>query len=310
MTQKYELPQTNGTNNPLAEGQAEELGLTEQEVQTLNQHKQEYDESNRQRGFDLGPQAEASEEQAEEAPILGKFKTQEDLEKAYQELEKKLGSPQEAKPEEVAQKEETPETPEAPEIEFKSEHEEGSMPFNIDKANHEILTEGKLSDELVETMKEAGVPEELIREQERRALEALEKFQNEEQQKAETQASEEEAKAIKATVEELGGEEQVAKIQDWAGKNLEQEEIDYIEGVVENGSLKDIAFVYKNLQMRMDASKPTPVQEKMISPQSLASEAVDRYESEAQMLQDMADPRYTSDPAFRERVMQKAYRSR
>ena len=44
MTDRYEIQEETSGNTPLAEGQAEKLGLTEQEVETLNQHKQEYDE--------------------------------------------------------------------------------------------------------------------------------------------------------------------------------------------------------------------------------------------------------------------------
>lgn len=76
----------------------------------------------------------------EEAPILGKFKSQEDLVKAYQELEKKLGQPKE--------------TPQ-PQTEQKQEEVVVSG-VNVTKYNTELVETGSLSDASYKELEKVG----------------------------------------------------------------------------------------------------------------------------------------------------------
>ena len=84
-------------------------------------------------------ETEQAPEAVESKPILGKFKTQEDLVKSYQELEKKLG---ESKPQEL--KTDTP------------------INFDFTSAQKEFEDNGELSEDTVSALEKAGLPKSYI----------------------------------------------------------------------------------------------------------------------------------------------------
>ena len=84
-------------------------------------------------------ETEQAPEAVESKPILGKFKTQEDLVKSYQELEKKLG---ESKPQE--EKTDTP------------------INFDFTSAQKEFEDNGELSEDTVSALEKAGLPKSYI----------------------------------------------------------------------------------------------------------------------------------------------------
>jgi len=297
-------------SHTFTEEQAEAKGLTPEEAAAWNQmveqgttkpdpKEQLFQE---QFGKYINPEQPTQEEPS---LLAGKYKTQEDLEKAYLELQSKLGqkdSPESAKEEPVAQNEETSQAPEWMSQEF----EEGTPGYAIQQANKDFLENGQISDETFAALEQAGIPREVAETYAQNAQAELDK--------AYAQAAQEdagEAQELQTIVDNLGGPEALRSVQEWAGKNLSKEEQDYVDNIAENGSVQDIGFLYKQLQARQQAAANTPAKEdQLVKGQGVVQNATDVYRSREEMLRDQKDPRYKSDPAFRSRVYAKLSRSR
>lgn len=304
-----------GVTHTFTEEQAEAKGLTSEEAAAWNQmveqgttkpdpKEQLFQE---QFGKYISPEQPTEEQPTQEKPSLlaGKYKTQEDLEKAYLELQSKLGqkdSPESAKEEPVAQNEETSQAPEWMSQEF----EEGTPGYAIQQANKDFLENGQISDETFGALEQAGIPREVAETYAQNAQAELDKAYA---QTAQEDAGE--SQELQTIVDDLGGPEALRSVQEWAGKNLSKEEQEYVDNIAENGTVQDIGFLYKQLQARQQAVANIPSKEsQLVKGQGVVQNATDVYRSREEMLRDQQDPRYKSDPAFRSRVYGKLNRSR
>ena len=215
--------------------------------------------------------------------IGGKFKTQEDLLKAYQELERQRGeAKEEVESEDVEESTETEETEEAP------THEAFS------KAAEEYAN-GELSEETIDALSEMD-SKDLIRE--------YVKFYSQNQQQAQAQAtSEADAKAI---YDSVGGEDAYGEMVGWAAQNLSQDEIDSYNSVTNSGNTAAIKFAVEALANRYANSEG--YEAPMVTGRKSAP-SVQGYRSNAELARDISDPRYASDPAFRADVEARLARS-
>ena len=102
----------------------------------------------------------------------------------------------------------------------------------------------------------------------------------------------------------VGGEENYGKVIGWAAKNLGKGEIDAYNSIVGGTSLEATKMAVQGLFARYKAA---------VGENGLimggSSPSGDVFESEAQMVEAMADPRYQKDPAYRDKVMAKIMRS-
>ena len=216
---------------------------------------------------------------AEEAQLLaGKFKDAEDLEKAYIELQGKLGKPKEEAVEEA-------------ETEPEAEKEESNEP-DPDFLNR--LWEEAQSEYTDETMRELGKMD--VRELAKMHL----------QYRSENQAqgvSEQEASQLREVV---GGSKQYDELLGWAGKNLEEAEISLYDDVMKTGNAAACFFAIQALKYRYDDSNG--VEGKMITGKAPSTKG-DQFKSQAQVIEAMNDPKYETDPAFRKEVADKLERS-
>ena len=205
--------------------------------------------------------------------IGGKFKTQEDLLKAYQELERQRSeAKEEVESEDVEESTETEET------------EEASTNEAFSKAAEEYAN-GDLSEETIEALS-AMDSKDLIRE--------YIKFYSQNQQQAQAQAtSEADAKAI---YDSVGGEEAYGEMVGWAAQNLSQDEIDSYNSVTNSGNTAAIKFAVEALANRYANSEG--YEAPMVTGRKSAP-SVQGYRSNAELARDISDPRYSTDPAFR-----------
>lgn len=228
--------------------------------------------------------------------ILGKFNSQEDLASAYKELEKKLHEPSENKVQ--ADDAETPRLP-SDEVSESSDEEESAVEESeeVDTSSNEegegiaeaykaLQETGEITEEVYAKFEKAGVPKELVDH-----VQELENYK---------QANE--MKSVTADVEDYPA------LQKWAGDNLSESEIDVFDSIIESGTLEEMKFAVNNLNARMKGNT-APKQSRLIKADAIA-QAEGGYESQAQMLHDMADPRYKKDSAFREAVARKASKSK
>lgn len=105
----------------------------------------------------------------------------------------------------------------------------------------------------------------------------------------------------------VGGEEAVNKMVEWAGKNYTPENAEAFNKAVNSKDKGQIEMALKALQK--DFEKANGRVPKLLKPSTGAVNVGARYESLAQLHADQRDPRYASDPAFRQAVVEKLARS-
>jgi hypothetical protein len=236
------------------------------------------------------------QQQAQEPELLlGKFKSQEDLAKAYQELERKLGQPKgDADPESgVASQGYTPE--QAVEI-YGQEAVEAlagkglnlaEVMFNAD--NGQDISEHY--DALAETFNVS-----------RQVVENYVSKAQQGEAVAATGLTDADAAGLKAMV---GGDDAFQELSGWAAKNLEAKELADYNAVVDSGNRQAIEWALKAMQARRAA--PDAVVEPKLYGGGDAP-ASTRFESQQQVLDamnkrnDRGQRIYDVDEAYREKV--------
>ena len=258
------------------------------------------------------------EQMAEEQGKLlaGKYKNAEDLEKAYVELQKKLGekdgvSQEGQETQEVEAKEESEESPQYLEdgsVNYEMVSEEyGAEVSSIFKSkgidpwaisNHFHENNGTISEDMYSQLEGAGFSKQLVDAYlDGRAVESGYKSAN-----AESDLAQKEIDKIQNSV---GGEAEYRKITDWAGKNLTKAEVDSFDKVISTGDSNVIQMAVAGLKSRYEEANG--YEGRMLTGKQTSSSDV--FRSQAQLVQAMADPRYENDPAYRADVVEKLERS-
>ena len=220
--------------------------------------------------------------------IGGKFKSQDDLLKAYQELQKKL-----SKGEDLDEDEEAPEgqeevSEEVPEV---SESE-----VVLTRAADEYAAGGELSEESLEALGQMDSKD---------LIKAYVEFYGKNAQKYE-QARDLQSTEQQAIMNIAGGEEAYGEMMQWAAQTLDPQEIDSYNSVTNSGNVSAIKFAVEALKSRYVAEVG---QERELVTGRKAPSKSKVFRSNAELARAIADPRYASDPAYRLDVEEKLARS-
>lgn len=235
--------------------------------------------------------------------LAGKYKSVEDLEAAYNELQKKLGD----KPTETAEDTAEPTT----EYEFYSD--DGSV--NYDTANEvygEKLGEtfkengidpfemneyfdknnGTLSDEMYDKLGKAGLSRPMVE----AYLKGLrgELGYPESEQPVLSESEVDEVKSI------AGGSEGYDALMNWAGENLSKEDAKNYDDVLATANKSAIKFAVKALMGQYEDSQGRDT--RIVTGKESSTET---YRSMAEVVRDMNKPEYQTDEAFRDDVIRK-----
>lgn len=157
----------------------------------------------------------------------------------------------------------------------------------FDKASEEFASSGELTDETIEGFVSKGIPREFL-DSYVAGLRALQ-----------TQAVAE-AQGL------VGGEDNWNAMMTWA-KGLPDADVEAFNEAVTNPKTSSLAI--QGLYSRFTAANGSEAPSAAASAQRGATDG-DVYRSTSEMTQDMRDPRYKADPAFRGNVEQKIMRSR
>lgn len=189
-------------------------------------------------------------EQQQSQLLAGKYKDAQELEKAYVELQRKLGEPKE-------EQEEQPEAEaeEQPEQETEPEKEEEEKPDE----------EEKDSEPLVMTSEDVEYLHNMV-----------------------------------------GGTEQYKEMVTWAAENMSQQEVQAYDAVMDLDNPYAAFFAVKALSNAYNDA--VGYEGKMLTGKAAATPS-DTFRSQAEVIQAMSDPRYDSDPAYRNDVFEKLDRS-
>ena len=223
----------------------------------------------------------------QEQLLAGKYKNAQELEKAYVELQSKLGENKEET--ETASAEEQPE--DTPKM------SEGAT--LITDASKEYFDNGnKLSPETMAKFSSMS-SQDLIKAY-------MEVSQNPEFQQQGAPPAEITTAQINQIKNSAGGEQQYAQIVNWAKTNLPEDQITAFDEVVNTGSVQAIQLAVSGLKAEYDNANG--VEGRMVTGKAPQNSG-DVFRSQQELVAAMNDPRYDRDPAYRQDVIQKLDRS-
>ena len=227
------------------------------------------------------------EEEAKQ--YAGKFENADELEKAYIELQKKLGSDEEPEKETEAETEtDKPEEEEEP--------EQSAAATLIVEASQEWATnDGKLSEETMAKFSEVS-NEDLVK--------SYMAMQNDPNQ---TSAAEDITDADLASLHEsVGGEAKYNQMLNWAAENMDDTQLNAFNEIVRNSSIDAIKMSVAGMKAQYEASEG--YEGTMLTGKGPKASS-DVFRSQAELVAAMSDPRYEKDPAYQQDVYNKLERS-
>ena len=259
----------------------------------------------------------------QESLLAGKYKNAQELEKAYVELQKKLGDNKDAgvqegeetAEEEVAAEETTEETEASNDYnedgsvnysqvtetygsEISSVMEKAGVdPWAISKQFHE--SQGEYTPEMVKQLTDAGFSEQAVKSYfAGRAAEAGYTSGAEVSDISETEIAD-----VQTAV---GGKETYTNMMNWAAQNLTESAITAFDATMSSGTIDQIRLAVSGLQAQYENA--TGYDGQMLTGKAPKSSG-DVFRSQAELVQAMSDQRYDNDPAYRQDVIAKLDRS-
>ena len=220
----------------------------------------------------------------QEGLLAGKYKSAEELEKAYKELESKLGqqdSPEKAEPE--------------PEPTTLSDN----ASVITDASDEFYANNGKLSPETLQKFQGMSSSD-LVNAY-------LEVTKSPDWQAAPpAQVQDVTENQINEVKNFAGGEQVYSNMVQWAGQNLDAQAIKAFDDIIASGSIETIKFAVSGLKSQY--LNAVGYEGKMIQGKAV-KETGDVFRSQAELVRAMSDRRYDSDPAYRQDVIEKLERS-
>ena len=259
----------------------------------------------------------------QEELLAGKYKNAEELEKAYGELERKLGE-QGNKDSEAVSETEVPETEEVSEekeetTETLTEYlEDGNVNYNYvneqygDKlgdlfkdnnidpwsiSEHFRNNEGTITDDMYGQLESAGLS--------RGAVDAY--LQGRAADLGLTTTTDITDSTVAEIKSAAGGEESYNTMVQWASNNLDPKSIEAFDTIINTGSIESIKFAVSGLKAQYENANG--YEGKMVTGKPPKEIPQDVYRSQAELVRAMSDPKYDADPAYRQDVIAKLERS-
>ena len=232
-----------------------------------------------QESLAIGEELQAQQENL----LAGKYKNAQELEKAYKELESKIGT--QNAPDQVSTDSLKSEDPEV-----KEEKTAVETAF-LESLWDESQQEGDFKQETLDKLKGMN-PTDLAQE-----------YLN---YRAGNVQPELQQKDIDNLYNVAGGKKGYTEMMDWANNNIAKEEIKMYDAVMEKGDPLAAFFAVKALHYRFTDSQG--VDGRMLTGKAVKSEKPG-FKSQAALVAAMSDPKYDNDPAYRQEVMEKLARS-
>ena len=244
----------------------------------------------------------------QEKLLAGKYKDAEELESAYIELQRKLGS---SDGENLDDNDSQEETEDATEEEVDNPFENDETAQAIFQASEEWGEDGELTPETMESLSQMDSKD--LVETYYRIMEHAEdpevKAYLQNQESAEPTETVESTGLTDSNINDIqnavGGEQSYNQMIQWAGENFTPQEIQAYDNALEGGNMDNINLALQALYYRYTDS--VGVEGNMI--QGKAAQTVDGFRSQAEVVRAMGDERYENDPAYRQDVYNKLERS-
>lgn len=235
-------------------------------------------------------------QEEQEQLFAGKYKSAQELEKAYGELQKKLGEKGDEDSESAGDSEPTESK------EDSEETEETSQPSAaaelITSASNEFSEKGELTPETIAKFSSMS------------SQELVEAYMQVQGQLPQASQEAEVADISTAVVNEVknaaGGETAYNNMVQWAGENLPTTSIEAFDSIINSGSVEAIKLAVSGLKAQYENSNGY---EGTMLTGKAPTNTKDVYRSQAELVAAMSDRRYDNDPAYRQDVIAKLERS-
>lgn len=222
---------------------------------------------------------------AEEAKqYAGKFNNAEDLENAYLELQKKLGSNDEDTEVDTIK-------------EDLDEATSAGVSLITDASTEYFANEGKLSEETMSKFSEMSTTD---------LVNAYVELQKANPDIASAAPSRDLTDSeVNSVYNSAGGEAEYKRLVSWAGTNLDDTKLGAFNSIVNNGDATAIQIAVAGLRSEYESQEG--YEGRMLT--GKAARAQDGFRSQAELVAAMRDPRYENDPAYQQDVYEKLERS-
>jgi len=220
--------------------------------------------------------------QEEAKQYAGKFENAEELENAYLELQKKLGS--------------NDEDTEVDTLEETEEEVSPGVSLITDASNEYYANEGKLSQETMEKFGEMS-SQDLVN----AYMEIQANNPNPQQESADLTDAE-----MNQVYNSAGGEKSYETMVNWAASNLAEKKLDAFNSIINQGDATAIQIAVAGLKSEYDSAEG--YEGRMLTGKAAASSR-DVFRSQAEVVAAMNDIKYERDPAYRQDVYDKLERS-
>ena len=221
----------------------------------------------------------------EEAELYaGKFENAEELENAYLELQKKLGS---------SEDEDEPTT--LDEDEYEEEWSEGAQVI-ADASEEYYANEGQLSEETMQKFTEMSSTD---------LVNAYLEIQANVPEQTQTEAADLTDAEMNQVYNSAGGEAAYEQLTGWAAENLAENKLDAFNSIVDQGDATAIQIAIAGLKAEYENAEG--YEGTMLT--GKAARTQDAFRSQAEVVVAMSDPRYDKDPAYRQDLYDKLERS-
>ena len=225
--------------------------------------------------------------QDQEQLLAGKYKNAEELEKAYMELQTKLGEQDKEETETASTEEESSE----PKL-----SEGASLITDAQKEYYD--NDNKLSEETLAKFSEMSSSD---------LLQAYIELNANNPAEPQAEAADISEAQIAEIKESAGGDKAYANVVNWAKANLDSSQTEAFDEVVNTGSVQAIKLAVAGLKSEYD--KANGVEGRMVTGKTAPPQSGDVFRSQAELVEAMSDRRYDNDPAYRQDVIEKLERS-
>ncbi len=235
----------------------------------------------------------------QEQLLAGKYKNAEELEKAYAELERKLGE-KGSEDNESTSKSEVQETEEVSEEETETPEISEGAQLITDASSEYWENDGKLTPETIEKFSSMS-SKDLVNAYMELQANNPDALGNKEESVQDISES-----TINEVKNYAGGEKAYDDLVQWAGNNLDQAHIDAFDSIINTGSVEAIKIAVSGLKSQYQEANG--YEGRMLTGKA-PQNTKDVFRSQAELVRAMSDRRYDQDPAYRQDVIEKLERS-
>ena len=230
--------------------------------------------------LEVGEQLVEQQEQL----LAGKYKNAEDLESAYIELQKKLGSNDDEEGEEGEDEGEG--------VDEEVSDEAPAISLIQEASTEYYANDGELSPETIQKFSSMSSQD---------LVNAYIEIQRNNPD-AQVQTAELSDANINDVQNSVGGEQAYAQLTNWAAQNLPDQEIDAFDNLIDSGNVAAIKMGLTALQSKYNEANG--YEGRMLQGKK-PSTSGQVFRSQAELIQAMSDPRYETDPAYRNDLLEK-----